>query len=72
MNITELKKDLPIGAMSEIAKLSGVDSSTVQKFFNGKKTKANILLIETTTKYLSDYKAKESKALQELQAVAGA
>jgi hypothetical protein len=72
MNIKELKKDLPIGAMGEIAKLSGVDSSTVQKFFNGKKTKANILLIETTTKYLSDYKAKEKKALQELQAVASA
>lgn len=72
MNITELKKELPIGAMSEIAKLSGVDSSTVQKFFNGKKTKAHIELIKVTTQYLSDYKAKESKALQELQAVASA
>jgi DNA-binding transcriptional regulator YhcF (GntR family) len=72
MNIKELKKDLPIGAMSEIAKMSGVNSATVQKFFNGEKTKANILLIKTTTKYLGDYKAKETKALQELQAVATA
>ena len=70
MNIKELKKDLPIGAMTEISKMSGINMGTVQKFFEGKKTKANILLIKTTTKYLSDYKAKESKALQELQAVA--
>lgn len=72
MNIQELKKDLPIGAMSEIAKLSGVNSATVQKFFNGEKTKANILLIETTTKFLKDYKQKENKALQELKEVASA
>lgn len=72
MNIQEVKSQLPIGAMSEIAKLSGVNSSTVQKFFEGKKTKANILLIETTTKYLKEYKEKENKAIQELQAVASA
>ncbi len=72
MNIKELKKDLPIGAMSEIAKLSGVNNSTVQKFFDGKKTKANILLIQTTTKFLKDYKEKEAKAIQELKEVAGA
>lgn len=72
MNLQKLKKDLPIGGMSEISKLSGIHISTVHKFFEGKKTKANIFLLETTTKYLSDYKAKESKALQELQAVASA
>jgi predicted transcriptional regulator len=72
MNIQEVKSQLPIGAMSEIAKLSGVNSSTVQKFFEGKKTKANILLIETTTKYLKEYKEKENKAIQELQEVASA
>lgn len=72
MSIQELKKDLPIGAMSEIAKLSGVNSATVQKFFNGEKTKANILLIKTTTKFLKDYKEKENKALQELKEVASA
>lgn len=72
MDFTELKKDLPIGAMTEISKLSGVNNSTVQRFFNGEKTKFNIKIMKATTKYLSDYKTKESKALQELKAVAGA
>lgn len=72
MNITELKKDLPIGAMTEISKLSGLNNSTVQRFFNGEKTKFNIEIMKATTKYLSDYKAKESKAIQELQKVASA
>lgn len=72
MNYQELKKDLPIGAMTEISKLSGVNSTTVQRFFNGEKTKFDIKIIQTTTQYLKDYKETKAKALQELQAVAKA
>lgn len=72
MNIQEIKKGLPIGAMSEISKLSGVNSTTVQRFFNGEKTKFNIKLLEVTAQFLRKYKEKEAKALQELQAVASA
>ncbi|MBC5839205.1 hypothetical protein [Flavobacterium muglaense] len=72
MKIQEIKKGLPIGAMSEISKLSGVNSTTVQRFFNGEKTKFNIRLLEVTTNYLKSYKEKEASAMQELQAVASA
>jgi hypothetical protein len=72
MNIQEIKKGLPIGAMSEISKLSGVNSTTVQRFFNGEKTKFNIKLLEVTAQFLKNYKEKEANAMQELQAVASA
>jgi hypothetical protein len=72
MNIQEIKKGLPIGAMSEIAKLSGVNSTTVQRFFNGEKTKFDIKIIQTTTQYLKEYKEAKATAIQELQAVASA
>lgn len=72
MDIKEIKKRLPIGAMSEISKLSGVNSTTVQRFFNGEKTKFNIKLLEVTANYLKSYKQKEAIAMQELQAVASA
>lgn len=70
MNIQEIKKQLPIGGVSEIARLSGVNYATVQRFFDGAKTKVNIKLLETTTQFLKDHKEKEAKALQELKAVA--
>jgi len=72
MNYKELKKDLPIGAMTEISKLSGVNNSTVQRFFNGEKTKFDIKIIQTTTQYLKEYKEAKATAIQELQEVASA
>lgn len=72
MDKKEIREKLPIGGMSEIAKLSGINLATIQRFFKGEKTKLDIEVMEATTKYLSDYKAKESKAIQELQAVAKA
>lgn len=72
MNKKEIREKLPIGGMTEISKISGINLATVQRFFKGEKTKLDIEVMEATTKYLSDYKAKESKALQELKAVASA
>lgn len=72
MNIQEIKKQLPNGAIKKIAIISGVHYATVQGFFNGKETKENVKLIEHTAKYLKEYKEAKSNAMQELQAVASA
>ncbi|OAE92112.1 hypothetical protein [Flavobacterium psychrophilum] len=72
MNITEIKKQLPTGAGREIAKMSGVNYDTVQRFLRGVETKENLKLIEATAKFLKDYKEQKAKAIQELQAVAKA
>lgn len=72
MNIQEIKKQLPTGAIKNIAIESGVHYATVQGFFNGKETKENVKLIEHTAKYLKEYKEAKANAMQELQAVASA
>lgn len=72
MNIQEVKKQLPTGALGEIAKLSGVNYSVVQRFFAGNETKSSLKIIEVTTNYLREYKEAKAIALQELQAVASA
>ncbi len=72
MNIKEIKKQLPIGAGKEIAKISGVNYDTVQRFLRGIETKENLKLIEVTAKYLKEYKEKKATAIQELQEVASA
>lgn len=72
MNIQEIKKQLPTGAIKEISQLSGVHYATTQNFFNGKETKENLKLIKHTTEYLKEYKEKKANALQELQKVASA
>lgn len=72
MNIQEVKKQLPAGAIKAISELSGVHYATTQNFFNGKETKENLKLIEHTTKYLKEYKEAKATAIQKLQAVASA
>ncbi|MBF7091117.1 hypothetical protein IUY40_06155 [Flavobacterium sp. ALJ2] len=72
MNIQEIKKQLPTGAIKAIAIESGIHYATVQGFFNGKQTKENVKLIEHTAKYLKQYKEAKANAIQELQAVVSA
>lgn len=72
MDIQEIKKQLPTGAIKTIAINSGVHYATVQGFFNGKETKENVKLIEHTAKFLKQYKEAKASAIMELQAVASA
>lgn len=72
MDIQEIKKQLPIGALSEISKKSSINFATVQRFFKGEKTKLDIEVMEATTKYLKEYKEAKANAIEELQAVASA
>jgi uncharacterized protein YbjQ (UPF0145 family) len=72
MNIQEIKKQLPNGALREIAKISGVHYATVQSFLAGNETKENLNLMRVTAQYLKEYKEAKANAMQELQAVASA
>lgn len=72
MVIQEIKKQLPTGAVKEIAIRSGVNYCTVQRFFNGEKTKENLNLLRVTTQFLKEYKTAKNEAEKELQAVASA
>ena len=72
MNIKEIRKQLPIGAVKDIVKISGVEYATVQRFFRGENTKENIKLMNVTADYLEQYKTKEKEAIEKLQAVASA
>lgn len=72
MNIQEIKKQLPSGAIKEIASLSGVHYATVQSFLAGNQTKENLNLMRVTAQYLKEYKEAKATAIQELQAVASA
>lgn len=70
MDIQKIKKQLPTGAISEISTLSGVNYSTVQRFFSGHQTKESVKIMEKTAEFLKEYKEKRNKAAAELQAVA--
>ena len=72
MDIKEIRNQLPLGAVKEIVKRSGVQYATVQRFFRGEETKENLNLILVTAKYLKEYKEAKASAMQELQAVASA
>ncbi len=72
MDIKAIKVQLPTGGIKEISVLSGVHYATVQGFFNGKKTKDDVKIIEVTAEYLETYKDKKRKATAKLQEVASA
>ena len=70
MDIKAIKEQLPTGGIKEISVLSGVHYATVQGFFNGKKTKEDVKIIEVTAEYLENYKTKKNNASAKLQEVA--
>lgn len=72
MEIKEIRNQLPLGAIKEIVKISGINYHTVQRFFRGEETKENLKLIGHTARYLKQYKQDKATALEELQAVASA
>jgi hypothetical protein len=72
MDIQEIRNQLPLGAVKEIVKRSGINYATVQRFFRGAETKENLNLMQVTAQYLKEYKEAKDTAMQELQAVASA
>ncbi|TDE01524.1 hypothetical protein [Flavobacterium sandaracinum] len=72
MEIQEIKKQLPNGAGRKIAEMANVNYDTVQRFLRGVETKSDLAIMESTTKFLKEYKEAKATAIQELQAVASA
>lgn len=72
MDIQEIKKQLPSGAVKQIASRSGVNYCTVQRFLSGEKTKENLNLLKVTAEFLKEYKTAKLEAEKELQAIASA
>ncbi|WP_313600627.1 hypothetical protein [Epilithonimonas vandammei] len=56
--ITNLKNNLPLGGMIEIAKRTGLTSRTIDNIFKGKKCRMNnkMKVITEAEKIISEYK----------------
>lgn len=70
MNISEIKKQLPSGAIKTISQKTGIRYETVQQFFSGKKTKKDLEIIEETANFLTEHKEKTRLANEKLKAAA--
>ncbi len=68
MDLQEIKKQLPSGAIIEIAKRANTAPSTVCQAFKGKVNSAKkIVIMNATAEYLSEFKAQEREAMEALQ-----
>ena len=67
MNISEVKKQLPHGALKEIAIRTNYSKSSISQFFNGKiSLLKSTEIIEVTADILREHKIKEKAAINEL------
>ena len=73
MNLQEIKKQLPSGAVKAIAERAKVSTSLVSLTFNGKTNSVKKTdIMNATAEYLNEYKAKEREASNALkEAIAG-
>lgn len=62
MDLQQIKKQLPYGAMKGIAQKAGVSLWDVSRVFNGGKSSKELKIKEATAAYLTEYKAKEKQA----------
>jgi predicted transcriptional regulator len=70
MELQEIKKQLPHGAIREIAKRAKVTEGLISRVFNGKieKSPHEPEILKVTAEYLTEYKAKEKEAIAAIQA----
>lgn len=73
MNLQEIKKQLPSGAVKAIAERAKVSTSLVSQTFNGRTNSAKKMdVMNAAAEYLNEYKAKERAAADALkEAIAG-
>jgi len=69
IELQEIRKELPPGAMIEIAEKANVSKSTVSRFLAGKITGFNPKILNAIAEYLTEYKAKEREAMRAIKAV---
>lgn len=68
MEMQEVKKQLPFGAINEIAKRAGVLAPTVSRALNGDTRSPKLPEIMTAiAEYLTEYKAKKQEAQKALK-----
>lgn len=68
MNLQEIKKQLPAGAVKEIARRANVNPSTVSNAFNNKLNSPKLsTILQVTADYLTEYRTKEMEAMDALQ-----
>ncbi len=70
MDLQEIKKSLPNGAINEIVKRTGISQATISQVLNGKaKSRHQTQILQATADYLREYRQKEQKALNELKEI---
>lgn len=70
MDLQEIKKQLPHGAIKEIAERANLPFSMVANYFKGKSKKPHLKeaeILKTTSEFLKEYKQKRSEAINTLQ-----
>jgi len=69
MELQEIKKELPRGAIKKIAKQTNLTVALISKFFNGKigNSTQKTEILQAAADVLAEYKAKERKANAALQ-----
>lgn len=70
MDIASIKKQLPHGALKEIAIRSNYSKSSISQFFNGKFIPLkSAKILKVTAEVLRDHKIREKEAINELNKV---
>jgi hypothetical protein len=71
MDLQEVKKQLPYGAIIEIAKRTKISQGLVSRIFNGQLANSpkEPEILHATTEYLAEYIAKKKKANEALNEV---
>jgi AcrR family transcriptional regulator len=70
INLIEVRKTLPHGAMQEIAKRVRLSRGTITMVFNGKTKSPKINeILKATAEYLAEYKAKQNEVKELLNNV---
>jgi transcriptional regulator with XRE-family HTH domain len=65
MNVQMIRKELPTGAISEIAQRTGISTATVSLVFRGlSKTPKRATIIKAAAEYITECKAKEAEAMR--------
>ena len=68
--IQSLKKELPQGAVKEIAARTGLSTATVSDVVNGKRNSASTSkVLQATAQFLAEYRQAEKEALEAINAV---
>lgn len=69
IELQEIRKELPPGAMIDIAEKANVSKSTVSRYLAGKITGFNPQILTAIAEYLAEYKAKEREAIRAIHEI---